>query len=99
MIPLGDALGTTLRRLGLAEPALMLRIQEEWGAVAGEPWASRAVPLYLRQGVLVVEARERSGVAFLRYGVGELQRRLAAKFGPETVGSVEIRPPGRKGPG
>lgn len=98
MIPFGDALGATLRSLGLAEPALMLRIQEEWEELAGEPWTTKAVPLYLRQGVLVVEAKDRTAVAFLRYGLGELERRLGARFGPEIVQSVEIRPPGRRSP-
>jgi hypothetical protein len=97
MIPLEDALGDTLRKMGLAEPAVMLEVVEEWDTVAGEPWVSRARPLYLRQGVLVVEAGERSAVGFLRYGVGDLERRLAERFGSDTIRAVEIRPPQRAG--
>jgi hypothetical protein len=93
LIPLEEALGATLRKLGLAEPAVMLQITGEWGQVAGEPWASRAVPLYLRSGVLVVETLDRGGAAFLRYGVTDLERRLTARYGGDTIRSVEVRPP------
>lgn len=93
MIPLEEALGATLRKLGLAEPALMLQIAGEWGEVAGEPWATRAVPLYLRGGVLVVETLDRGGAAFLRYGAADLERRLADRYGSATIRSVEVRPP------
>lgn len=97
MIPFGDALGAALRRMGLAEPGLMLELTEEWATIAGEPWATQAVPLYVRGGVLVVESVDRAGGAFLRYGVSELESRLDARFGPGTITKVEIRPPGRPG--
>ena len=98
MIPFGDALGASLRRMGLAEPSMMLELVEEWETIAGEPWATQAVPLYVRGGVLVVESVDRAGGAFLRYGVSELESRLDARFGPGMITKVEIRPPGR-GPG
>lgn len=96
MIPFEDALGETLRKLGLAEPALMLDLETEWSDLAGEPWNSRARPLFVRSGVLVVEASDPGAVAFLRYGVAELQRRLADRFGREVISGVEIRPPSRR---
>ncbi len=96
MIPLDAALGDALRKLGLAEPAVMLELNRDWDALAGEPWASQARPLYVKSGVLVVEAAVASGVAFLRYGVGELERRLAERFGRETISSIEIRPRSRR---
>lgn len=94
MIPLEEALENALRKLGLVEPALMLEILAAWEELAGEPWISRARPLYLRQGALVVEATERTAVAFLRYGTGELERRLRGRFG-DVIQRVEIRPPAR----
>lgn len=96
MIPFEEALGATLRKLGLAEPALMIDLSREWPGLAGEPWSSKATPLYVRGGVLVVEAVDPGAVAFLRYGVADLQRRLTERFGSESVSSVEIRPPGRR---
>jgi len=94
MIPFDEAVEATLRGLGLAEPLLMMDLTREWAQVAGEPWATRARPLYLRHRVLVVEAGDRGGVAFLRYGVAELQRRLTVRFGPDAVQQVEVKPPG-----
>lgn len=95
MIPFEEALEATLHKLGLGEPALMLEISREWDAVAGQAWAGKSRPLYLQRGVLVVEVLDRSGLAFFRYGVTELERRLAERFGPELVREVELRPPSR----
>lgn len=99
MIPFDEALGATLAKMGLAEPALMLDLSREWAGLAGEPWASKATPLYVKSRVLVVEANDPGSVAFLRYGVGELERRLGNRFGPEAFVSVEIRSPPRRSGG
>lgn len=96
MIPLGDALGETLRRMGLPEPALMAEVVEEWETLAGAGWSESAVPLYVKDRVLVVEAREPSAVGLLRYGVGELERALQERFGAEVIAAVEIRAPQRR---
>lgn len=95
MIPFEQALEATLQKLGLAEPGAMLELRKEWAGLAGEPWATRAVPLFLRAGVLTVEVRERTALAFLRYAVGDLERRLAERFGPQVVQRVDLRPPAR----
>lgn len=96
MIPFEDALGETLRKMGLAEPALIMDLEAEWPELAGEPWSSKSRPLFVRSGVLVVEANDPGAVAFLRYGVSELQRRLGERFGAEVVSLVEVRPPRRR---
>jgi hypothetical protein len=95
MIPFEEALEATLHKLGLAEPAVMLQIRREWEEVAGSPWATQAVPLYLQRHVLVVELQDRAAMSFLRYGVAELEARLANRFGREVVQRVDLRPPGR----
>lgn len=95
MIPFDEALTDTFRRLGLGEPGVMMELAAEWSQIAGEPWASKARPVYLRSGVLVVEATVPGAVGFLKYGVAELERRLAERFGRTQVGSVEIRAPRR----
>jgi hypothetical protein len=97
VIPFEDVLGAALRRMGLAEPELMLELTREWAAIAGPTWATKAVPIYVRGGVLVVETVDRGGGAFLRYGVSELERRLSDRFGPEVITKVEIRSPRRPG--
>lgn len=95
MIPFEEALAATLHKLGLGEPAVMLEIRREWEEMAGPTWATKAVPLYLQRGVLVVEAVDRSGLSFLRYGVAELEARLVERFGSEVVRQVDLRPPPR----
>lgn len=95
MIPFGDALEMTLQKLGLGEPAVMLEIRREWEALAGVRWSSQAVPLYLQKGVLVVEVRDRSAMAFLRYSVADLERRLVDRFGREVVQRVDLMAPTR----
>jgi predicted nucleic acid-binding Zn ribbon protein len=96
VIPLEEALESTLRRLGLAEPMVMMTIARDWERIAGPRWADQASPIHLRDGILVVEAKDRRGVAFLRYAVGELHQRLAAEFGADTIKGVDLRPPARR---
>jgi predicted nucleic acid-binding Zn ribbon protein len=96
VIPLEEALEATLRRLGLAEPLVMMTIARDWERIAGPRWAEQATPIYLREGTLVVEAKDRRGVAFLRYAVAELRQRLVDEFGADTIKGVELRPPSRR---
>ena len=96
MIPFDEALAAAMDRMGLGEPALMLDLRREWPELAGEPWASKATPLYVKSGVLVVEAADPGAVAFLKYGVMELERRLAERFGGSAVQRVEVRPSPRR---
>ncbi len=96
MIPLEEALESTLRRLGLSEPLVMMTIARDWGRIAGPRWAQQARPLYLKVGVLVVEAHDRRGVSFLKYAVAELRHLLVTEFGADTIKDVELRPPSRR---
>ncbi len=96
MIPFDEALAATFAKLGLSEPGLMLELDREWAELAGEPWTSKATPLYVRAGVLVVQGNDAGSVGFLRFGVTELERRLAARFGKEVISRVEVRPPPRR---
>lgn len=95
MIPFEKALEATLNKLGLGEPVVMLEIQREWEDIAGPTWATKAIPLYLQRGTLVVEAVDRTGLSFLRYGVSELEARLSERFGADVVHQVDLRAPGR----
>lgn len=95
MIPFEEAVSGLLRRMGLPDPSVMDTIASEWASVAGEPWASQARPLYVRSGVLVVEATAPGAVGFLKYGVADLRRRLGERFGSDVITDVEIRTPTR----
>ncbi|HKX75427.1 MAG TPA: DUF721 domain-containing protein [Acidimicrobiia bacterium] len=92
---LEDLLEETLRRLGMPSPSVFAEITAQWAELAGEPWSSQSRPLYIKSRELVVEAAAPGLVAMLRYGVGELLRRLDQAYGEGLVDSVRVIPPGR----
>jgi predicted nucleic acid-binding Zn ribbon protein len=88
---IGDRLEAVLRRLGMPAPLDLARLVEEWGALAGEPWASRAIPVGLRDGELVVEVGHGTDATLLKYQVGALLERLEKGLGTRLVQAVRIR--------
>ncbi len=88
--PLRDA----LRRLGLADMDVLLRIMSEWDDLAGPPWAGASSPVFLRDGELTVEATALGAVRMLRYATGELMERLDDFCGPGVVQAVRVVGPG-----
>ena len=94
--PLGDLVRDLLNRLGVADPTTWNTVREEWKRVAGEPWASQARPVSLRDGHLTVEAIASPAVAVLRYGRASLVARLTAELGEGVVTEVTVRPPARR---
>lgn len=84
----------TLRRLGLADMDALLRIMNEWDALAGPPWAGVSSPVFLREGELVVETTALPSVRMLRYATGELLQKLDKFCGPGVVESVRVVGPG-----
>lgn len=95
LAPLGSALDELFRRLGIPDPELMSRLAGDWDTVAGDPWAGRSRPVYIRDRTLVVEAASPSLVAFLRYGVTGLLATLEETLGKGVVARVEVAPPSR----
>lgn len=92
--PLGDLIGSLLRRHGLGDLGTWNRIRSEWEQVAPNPWDRLSRPLALAHGVLVVEASSPSAVSLLRYGVASLQAALAAEYG-DVVTEITVRGPAR----
>jgi hypothetical protein len=88
-------LESLLGRLGVPAPSAFNQLAQTWQELAGEPWASQSTPLYIRQKELVVEASASGFVSMLRYGVGDLMRRLDETLGAGLVESVRVVPPGR----
>jgi hypothetical protein len=88
-------LESLLGRLGVPAPSTFNQLAQTWKELAGEPWASQSTPLYIRQKELVVEASASGFVSMLRYGVGDLMRRLDETLGAGLVESVRVVPPGR----
>ena len=58
--------------------------------------SGRSAPVVVQDRTLVVEAFSPSMVAFLRYGVADLLRRLTGVLGPDVVSRIEVRPPARR---
>lgn len=88
-------LESVLGRMGVPAPSVFNHLVRDWAELAGEPWATQSSPLFIRQNELVVEAKAPAMVAMLRYGVGDLMRRLDKALGAGTVESVRVVPPGR----
>lgn len=91
MTPLEEAIEATLRKLGLGEPTVMMDLSRNWDEFAGEPWTGVTRPLYLLHETLVIEVLSPPAMGFLRYGLGEMERRLAEKYGKDTIAGVELR--------
>lgn len=94
--PVGDLLPSVLARLGIARLDVMLRLAEEWTDLVDDPWKTHTTPLILRDGELVVEAKNAAAVRMLRYGAPALVEHLDAIVGPDVIRSVEVVAPGRR---
>jgi len=88
-------LESLLGRMGVPPPSVFNQVAQTWSELAGEPWATQSTPLYIRKKELVVEASGAALVSMLRYGVGDLMRRLDEALGAGLVESVRVVPPGR----
>ena len=93
--PFSDSLNDVFARMGLPDPVLMSKVNEEWETLAGNPWVGRSRPMFVRGKTLVVEASAPSMVAFLRYGESTLLKTLKDRFGESVINSIEVLPPGR----
>jgi hypothetical protein len=92
---LEEAMKGVLAQLGLPAPSISDSLRENWAEVAGEPWGSQTRPLFIRDKELMVEAASAVLVAMLRYGVGDLLRRLDDHLGEGLVESIRVVAPGR----
>ena len=93
MTSFSSAMNDMFRRLGLPDPLLVGRIKSEWPEFAPAQWKGRSAPLTIKGRTLVVEASSPSQIAFLRYGVEDLLRRLEERYGPGVIEAVDVRPP------
>ena len=92
--PFSRSIDEVFSRLGLPDPVLMSKINEDWESLAGNPWVGRSKPLYVRDRTLFVEASAPSMVAILKYGLSSLTETLKNRFGTEVISGVEVVPPG-----
>jgi len=95
---MGGLVAQALKNLGIERLDVMLGLVAEWEDFAPEPWRSKATPLLLKGGELLVEAASPQAVSLLRYAAGDLLRSLDSRFGVGVVASVRVQsppPPGR----
>ena len=93
--PFSDSVDAMFARLGLPNPEVMSVINTEWDELAGNPWAGRSSPMFIKGKKLVIEASSPGMIAFLRYDQSGLLNRLSERFGVGLITEVEITPPSR----
>ena len=91
-----SSVGDLFRKLGLPDPMVLNEITGDWDSVAGEPWAGRSRPVFIKGDTLVVEASAPSLVAFLRYAVSDLKDKLETIIGKGIIENIEVRSPSRE---
>ncbi len=94
--PIGKDLDALLERMGMPASLDLAELVEEWGRVAGEPFAGVAEPVGLKDGELVVQVKDGAAASLLKYRVGPLLDRLRSHFGEESIDRVRIRVRNRK---
>ncbi|MDH3729665.1 MAG: DUF721 domain-containing protein [Acidimicrobiia bacterium] len=88
--PLGDLLGNLLSGLGVANPENAIALLERWDELAPAPWADRATPVAVRDGVLEVGVADGATASLLRYQEAQLIEHLTETLGSGLVASVKI---------
>jgi len=88
---IGEDLDAVLRRLGLPAADAVQRLMGDWATLAGEPWASRARPVGLHRGELVLEVADGTTASLLKYQCEALLKRLEQGLGARLVDAVRIR--------
>lgn len=101
--PVGSGLERMLRDMGMPQVFDVVHLVDEWQEVAGEPFASLAEPVAYGAGELVLRVADGSAASLLKFQVGDLVERLAARYGAGNVTTVRLRVgraagDGKKGP-
>ena len=98
MVSLAENLHLIASGLGLPPIRLLEELHDLWPELAGPRWGSRASPIVVRHGELVVEAADRRIVRWLQHDTDRLMERIAKHFGPGFVTSVRVvGPAGKRG--
>ena len=95
----GTPLDRIMRNLGASLPGTMRSVFDAWPDLVGEQVAAHAAPTSLRDGVLVVTVADPAWATQLRFLGAELVTKIAERFGPEEVTSVEVRVRSPRRPG
>jgi hypothetical protein len=98
-VEITELLAPFLERVGTGAGMEAAHMFEDWSEVAGERWETRARPVGIRSGILLVEVPRGSDASLLKFDVPALITRIAARYGPDLVTGVRFRvAPARKAP-
>ena len=98
LAPMAENVRLIAAGLGLPPIGLLEELRDLWPELAGPRWGSKASPVVVRHGEMVVEAADRRIVRWLRHDTDRLMERIARHFGPGFVTKVRVvGRAGRKG--
>lgn len=98
LYPVGNGLPELLKRLGMPEEFDAARLADEWDEVAGPPFSDLSVPVAYGAGELVLSVVDGTAASLLKFRIGDLVERLAARYGSGCVTSVRLTVGSRKKP-
>ena len=87
---LNGPLRSALRRLGLTDIDLLLRLAKDWDTLLGAPWAGASSPVMLANKELTVQADTQASVGILRYDISEVIRTVNETVGEGTIEAVRV---------
>ena len=88
--PLGDALGSFLRRSGLDEKVDQARAIPEWAERVGDNIAEVTRPIRVSDGVLLVAVRSSAGLMELQMMERQILRKLNADAGRGKIDGIRF---------
>jgi predicted nucleic acid-binding Zn ribbon protein len=90
------SLDRVMRHLGSPAVETVASVFDRWPDLVGEQVASRARPVSLRDGVLVVGVDDPAWATQIRFLEAQVLAGIAAELGPDEVVRIEVRVrPGR----
>lgn len=90
-VEITELLGRFLEGVGSGAGMDAAHLFKDWAEVAGERWETRARPVGIRSGILLVEVDRGGDASLLKFDVPALITRIAARFGPDLVTGVRFR--------
>ena len=85
------SLDRVMRHHGSPEVETVASVFDRWPVLVGEQVASRARPVSLRDGVLVVAVDDPAWATQIRFLEAQVVAGIAADLGPDEVVRIEVR--------
>lgn len=91
--PIGEAVGELLAARGWEGELAVAKVLGDWSSIVGADIASKATPVSLRDGILVVQAESTAWATQLRLLTPQLIAAIAERLGPGVVTEISSRGP------